>query len=201
MSFALYGTVPRWEDRRMVTHALAPTAEPRHGAAGVRRRRRPLRRRPGAAPQPAQGGEHQERPPRTARRPGTRSVRSTTRPSVLAADSQVNRRVEKLLGLTVRALLHSASCCRRASSPSSCTPSRATGDDILFDLLGLGMYEEIGQAPTPARKRRPPRERRRCSTEQLGGLRRRDRGGRAGRCRGWPSLTALAGGVDRRCRS
>ena len=37
LTFALYGTVPRWDDRRAVALALAPSVNPGCRAAGVRR--------------------------------------------------------------------------------------------------------------------------------------------------------------------
>ena len=74
LTFALYGTVPRWDDRRAVALALAPSV-----VRGVVRlvfdvRRPAFRRRPGAAPRRARRGERQERPVGAAPRPRTTST-------------------------------------------------------------------------------------------------------------------------------
>ena len=127
--FALYGSVPRWEDRRAVGWALAPTATrgvvtltfdvgaDRYVAA------RELRRS-------AQG------------RVTVRNARLERGGEVLAADGEVSAAVEKLLGLSydhfVRCVILPQGDFARFlhSSPKE-------RQDTLVDLLGIRIYREV----------------------------------------------------------
>ena len=127
--FALYGSVPRWEDRRAVGWALAPTATrgvvtltfdvgaDRYVAA------RELRRS-------AQG------------RVTVRNARLERGGEVLAADGEVSAAVEKLLGLSydhfVRCVILPQGDFARFlhSSPKE-------RQDTLIDLLGIRIYREV----------------------------------------------------------
>jgi exonuclease SbcC len=127
--FALYGSVPRWEDRRAVGWALAPTATrgvvtltfdvgaDRYVAA------RELRRS-------AQG------------RVTVRNARLERGGEVLAADGEVSGAVEKLLGLSydhfVRCVILPQGDFARFlhSSPKE-------RQDTLVDLLGIRIYREV----------------------------------------------------------
>jgi exonuclease SbcC len=130
--FALYGSVPRWEDRRAVGWALAPTATrgvvtltfdvgpDRYVAT------RELRRS-------AQG------------KVTVRNARLERGETVLAADGEVSGAVEKLLGLSydhfVRCVILPQGDFARFlhSSPKE-------RQDTLVDLLGIRVYREIAKA-------------------------------------------------------
>ena len=160
MTFALYGTVPRWNDRSMVMYALAPTAnrgtvrlvfdvddgryvvarELRRTKAGVHVRNARLERlhRPDRA-----GRDRRRRPSRS--RPT--AVSPPRWRSCSACPSSTSASVW---------------CCRRASSPSSCAPSRRSAAD-----------------PAPAARRRPLQRHR--ATGQRAGRPGRATGGAARR--------------------
>ncbi len=145
ISFALYGTVPRWEDRRKVALALAPTAARGtvrlvFDVGGARYQvARELRRSGGAAKAVSIKNARFER---LADRNGLGEVDEPS--ELLAADSFVNDAIAKLLGLSFDHF------CKCVSLPQGdfaeflhAKPSDR--DDILGDLLGLGVYEVIAR--------------------------------------------------------
>lgn len=144
MTFALYGSVPRWDDRRMVANALAPTTnrgtvrlvfdlagqryvaarELRRGAAGgvsVKNARLERLTDPGALGTPDDDTE------------------------VLAADSEVTHAVEELLGLSFE---HFTACVvlPQGDFAEFLHAKPAKRQDILVKLLGLEVYTRIAQA-------------------------------------------------------
>src|SRR5829696_4156029 len=127
--FALYGSVPRWEDRRAVGWALAPTAS--RGVVsltfdvGTARYvvARELRRS-------------------AAGKVTVKSARLERDATVLAADGEVTGAVEKLLGLTydhfVRCvILPQGDFARFLHSTAK------ERQDTLVDLLGIRVYREV----------------------------------------------------------
>ena len=165
MSFALYGTVPRWKDKRMVMYALAPTAVRGtvrlvFDVAGARYQVvRELRR---AAK--GQVSIKNARFERLADRNGTGEVGEQV--EFLEADGQVNRKVEELLGLPFEHFCKCVSLPQGAFAEFLHAAPRER-DDILRDLLGLGLYEQIG-----ARAREEAAAHRQSAAalaEQLGG--------------------------------
>jgi exonuclease SbcC len=191
--FALYGSVPRWDDRRAVGWALAPTAT--RGVVtlsfdvGADRYvvARELRRS-------AQG------------RVTVKNARLERGGAVLAADGEVSGAVEKLLGLSydhfVRCVILPQGDFARFlhSSPKE-------RQDTLVDLLGIRIYREVA---TRARaEEAAARQRAEYAAHRLAGIRGRDAGGggrgggpdrgdRRGRCRGRrrvPELVEAAGAV------
>ncbi len=142
MAFALYGTVPRWNDKRMVMYALAPTAVRgtvrlvfdvdglRYVAARELRRSK-------------QGVQVKSaRLERLVDPAGTGTLSEET--EVLAADSQVTGAVEELLGLTFE------NFCQCVVLPQGEFAEflRAKGSDrrnILMKLLGADLYQAIGR--------------------------------------------------------
>src|SRR6478735_131050 len=142
MTFALYGSVPRWQDRRMVMYALAPTAN--RGTVrlvfDVEGRRyvvaRELRR--------AKNGNVTIRSGRLERLldpTATGTINDLT--DVVAADGLVTAAVEKLLGLSFD---HFCQCVVLPQGEFA-EFLRAKGSDrrILLKLLGAGLYKEIGR--------------------------------------------------------
>ena len=142
MAFALYGTVPRWNDKRMVMYALAPTAV--RGTVrlvfdvdGVRYvAARELRRT-------KQGVQVKSaRLERLLDPTATGALSDET--EVLASDSQVTTAVEELLGLTFE------NFCQCVVLPQGEFAEflRAKGSDrrnILMKLLGAELYQQIGR--------------------------------------------------------
>ena len=143
MAFALYGTVPRWNDKRMVMYALAPTAV--RGTVrlvfdvdGVRYvAARELRRsKQGLVTVKSARLERLLDPAAT----GTLADET----EVLASDSQVTAAVEELLGLTFE------NFCQCVVLPQGEFAEflRAKGSDrrnILMKLLGAELYQQIGR--------------------------------------------------------
>ena len=143
MTFALYGTVPRWQDKRMVMYALAPTAV--RGRVrlvfDVERKRyvvaRELRR--------AKNGNVQIKSARLERLldpTAMGTINDLT--DVIAADGAVTAAVEKLLGLTFE---HFCQCVVLPQGDFA-EFLRAKGSDrreILLKLLGAGLYKDIGR--------------------------------------------------------
>ena len=144
MTFALYGSVPRWDDRRTVAFALAPTVsrgtvrlafdvageryvaarELRRAASGsVTVKNARLER---LADPSALGGEGDDT-------------------EVLAADSGVTPAVEKLLGLPYE---HFTTCVvlPQGDFAEFLHERPAKRQEILVKLLGLEVYQRIGQA-------------------------------------------------------
>ena len=145
VTFALYGTVPRWQDRRKVSLALAPTAV--RGTVrlvldvgGARYQvARELRRSGGANPQVHIKNARLER---LLDPTGLGDVGEPT--ELLAADSAVNDRVTALLGLRFEHF------CKCVSLPQGAFAEflHAKPSDrhqILIDLLGLRVYEAIAR--------------------------------------------------------
>lgn len=144
MTFALYGTVPRWQDRRMVMYALAPTAvrgtvrlvfDVEHQRYVVARE---LRR--------AKAGGVQIKSARLERLFDPTAIGTINDlTEVIAADGLVTAAVEKLLGLTFE---HFCQCVVLPQGEFA-EFLRAKGSErreILLKLLGAGLYKEIGQA-------------------------------------------------------
>ncbi len=144
MTFALYGTVPRWQDKRMVMYALAPTAvrgtvrlvfDVEHKRYVVARE---LRR--------AKAGGVNIRSGRLERLLDPTAIGTINDlTEVIAADGQVTAAVEKLLGLSFE---HFCQCVVLPQGEFA-EFLRAKGSDrreILLKLLGAGLYREIGQA-------------------------------------------------------
>ncbi|MBT2509817.1 SMC family ATPase [Streptomyces sp. ISL-98] len=143
MTFALYGSVPRWDDRRMVANALAPTtnrgtvrlvfdlAGHRYVAA------RELRRA-------AAGGVNVK----NARLERLADPKALGTPDddteVLAADSEVTHAVEELLGLPFE---HFTTCVvlPQGDFAEFLHEKPAKRQDILVKLLGLEVYTRIAQ--------------------------------------------------------
>ncbi len=144
MTFALYGTVPRWQDKRMVMYALAPTAV--RGTVrlvfDVERQRyvvaRELRRAKAGGVNIKSGRLERLLDPTAL---GT--INDLT--EVIAADGMVTAAVEKLLGLSFE---HFCQCVVLPQGEFA-EFLRAKGSErreILLKLLGAGLYKEIGQA-------------------------------------------------------
>jgi exonuclease SbcC len=152
ITFALYGTVPRWNDQRVITPALAPTA-----ARGVVR-----------LIFDADGQRYAVA--REARRSGGRTSRVSMHASrlerlhdpdnlhgegdVLAADSEVTKAVEDLLGLSYD---HFTKCVALPQGEFAEFLHAKPSDrqDILSTLLGHQLYDELqSRANTLAREKR-----------------------------------------------
>src|SRR6266550_9275131 len=166
MTFALYGSVPRWDDRRTVSLALAPTVsrgtvrlvfdvggeryvaarELRRAASGsVSVKNARLER---LADPAALGGEGDDT-------------------EVLAADSGVTPAVEKLLGLPYE---HFITCVvlPQGDFAEFLHERPAKRQEILVKLLGLEVYQRISQAANSEASAH--RHRADYLTEQLSGF-------------------------------
>jgi exonuclease SbcC len=144
ITFALYGSVPRWGDRRMIANALAPTtnrgtvrlvfdlAGHRYVAA------RELRR--------AAGGGVNVKNARLERLtdPGALSTPDDVT-EVLASDSEVTPAVEKLLGLPFE---HFITCVvlPQGDFAEFLHAKPAKRQEIFVKLMGLEVYPRIAQA-------------------------------------------------------
>jgi exonuclease SbcC len=152
ITFALYGTVPRWNDQRIITPALAPTA-----ARGVVR-----------LIFDADGQRYAVA--REARRSGGKTSRVSMHASrlerlhdpddldgegdVLAADSEVTKAVENLLGLSYG---HFTTCVALPQGEFAEFLHAKASDrqDILSSLLGYQLYDELqSRANSLAREKR-----------------------------------------------
>jgi exonuclease SbcC len=140
ITFALYGTVPRWNDQRLVAPALAPTAT----RAVVR------------LVFDAEGQRYAVA--REARRSGGRTSRVTMHASslerlqdsseidgetdLLAADSEVTAAVERLLGLSYQ---HFTTCVALPQGRFAEFLHAKASDrqEILSSLLGYQLYDDI----------------------------------------------------------
>jgi DNA repair protein SbcC/Rad50 len=143
LTFALFGSVPRWNDRRMVSLALAPTVTRGtvrlvFDAAGVRYVvARELRR-----------GANGAVTVKNARLERLADATGLGRPGdpteVLAADSAVTGAVEQLLGLTFE---HFRTCVVLPQGEFAQFLHAKPSDrqQILTRLLGLGVYETVGK--------------------------------------------------------
>ena len=156
ITFALYGTVPRWNDQRMITPALAPTA-----TRGVVR-----------LVFDADGQRYAVA--REARRSGGKTSRVSMHASrlerlhdpddldgegdVLAAESEVTKAVENLLGLSYD---HFTTCVALPQGEFAEFLHATPGDrqDILSSLLGYQLYDELqSRANSRARDKRAARD-------------------------------------------
>lgn len=142
MTFALYGTVPRWQDKRMVMYALAPTAV--RGTVrlvfDVERQRYVVARELRRTKQGVQ--VKSARLERLLDPTAIGSINDLT--DVMAADGLVTAAVEKLLGLSFE---HFCQCVVLPQGEFA-EFLRAKGSDrreILLKLLGAGLYREIGR--------------------------------------------------------
>jgi exonuclease SbcC len=152
ITFALYGTVPRWNDQRVITPALAPTA-----TRGVVR-----------LVFDADGQRYAVA--REARRSGGKTSRVSMHASrlerlhdpsdldgegdVLAADSEVTKAVEDLLGLSYD---HFTTCVALPQGEFAEFLHAKASDrqDILSSLLGYQLYDELqSRANSRAREKR-----------------------------------------------
>jgi exonuclease SbcC len=147
MVFALYGTVPRWEDRSAVAPALAPTANRAvvqliFDVGGQRYTAvRDIRRG---------GGRSQAVTVKEARleqyiSPGATGADGEETISLASGSPKVTRAVESLLGLTFEQFTQSVAL----PQGEFARLLHATDGDrqlILKDLLGYGIYDKIGQA-------------------------------------------------------
>ena len=152
ITFALYGTVPRWNDQRMITPALAPTA-----TRGVVR-----------LIFDADGRRYAVA--REARRSGGKTSRVSMHASrlerlqdpsdldgegdVLAADSEVTTAVEDLLGLSYA---HFTTCVALPQGEFAEFLHAKPSDrqDILSSLLGYQLYDDLqSRANSRAREKR-----------------------------------------------
>jgi DNA repair protein SbcC/Rad50 len=156
ITFALYGTVPRWNDQRMITPALAPTA-----TRGVVR-----------LVFDADGQRYAVA--REARRSGGKTSRVSMHASrlerlhdpddldgeadVLAAESEVTKAVEDLLGLSYE---HFTTCVALPQGEFAEFLHAKASDrqDILSSLLGYQLYDQLqSRANSRARDRRAARD-------------------------------------------
>lgn len=145
MTFALYGTVPRWDDRRKVAFALAPTVNRGtvrlvFDVGGARYLvARELRRSGGANPQVSVKNARLERLLDPA---GLGEVGEPI--EQLAADSLVTPGVEDLLGLEFD---HFCTCVSLPQGDFAEFLHAKPSDRqrILTKLLGLGVYENIAR--------------------------------------------------------
>ena len=163
LTFALYGSVPRWDDRRTVSNALAPTMT--RGTVrlifDVDGRRyvaaRELRR--------AASGSVNVRNARLERLADPAAVDGDT--EVLAADSGVTPAVEALLGLPYE---HFITCVvlPQGDFAEFLHEKPAKRQEILIKLLGLEVYQRIGQAANS--EATTQRVRAEQLTEQLAGF-------------------------------
>ena len=154
--FALYGTVPRWNDQRMITPALAPTAT----RCVVR------------LVFDADGQRYVVA--REARRSGGKTSRVSMHASrlerlhdpddldgdgdVLAAESEVTKAVENLLGLSYE---HFTTCVALPQGEFAEFLHAKPSDrqDILSSLLGYQLYDELqSRANSRAREKRAARD-------------------------------------------
>ena len=156
ITFALYGTVPRWNDQRMITPALAPTAT----RCVVR------------LVFDADGQRYVVA--REARRSGGKTSRVSMHASrlerlhdpddldgegdVLAAESEVTKAVENLLGLSYD---HFTTCVALPQGEFAEFLHAKPSDrqDILSSLLGYQLYDELqSRANSRAREKRAARD-------------------------------------------
>ena len=156
LTFALYGTVPRWNDQRMITPALAPTAT----RCVVR------------LVFDADGQRYVVA--REARRSGGKTSRVSMHASrlerlhdpddldgdgdVLAAESEVTKAVENLLGLSYD---HFTTCVALPQGEFAEFLHAKPSDrqDILSSLLGYQLYDELqSRANSRAREKRAARD-------------------------------------------
>jgi DNA repair protein SbcC/Rad50 len=156
ITFALYGTVPRWNDQRMITPALAPTA-----TRGVVR-----------LVFDADGQRYAVA--REARRSGGKTSRVSMHASrlerlhdpddldgegdMLAAESEVTKAVETLLGLSYD---HFTTCVALPQGEFAEFLHAKASDrqDILSSLLGYQLYDELqSRANSRARDKRAARD-------------------------------------------
>ncbi|WP_007514678.1 AAA family ATPase, partial [Pseudofrankia saprophytica] len=141
MTFALYGSVPRWNDRRMVSLALAPTVARGtvrlvFDAAGSRFvAARELRRMASGGVTVRNARLEKLADPAGLGAPGDQT-------EVVAADSEVSRAVEALLGLSFE---HFCVCVvlPQGDFAEFLHAKPADRQKILTKLLGLGVYDEI----------------------------------------------------------
>ncbi len=143
MTFALYGTVPRWDDRKSVQSALAPTVNRGtvrlvfdvgpHRYVAARELRRAAK---------GNVGVKNARLERLADPTGTGAAGEDT--EVLAADREVSRAVEALLGLSFE---HFCTCVvlPQGDFAQFMHASPADRQKILTRLLGIGVYETIAK--------------------------------------------------------
>ena len=156
ITFALYGTVPRWNDQRIITPALAPTA-----TRGIVR-----------LVFDADGQRYAVA--REARRSGGKTARVSMHASrlerlhdpddldgegdVLAAESEVTKAVEDLLGLSYD---HFTTCVALPQGEFAEFLHAKASDrqDILSSLLGYQLYDQLqSRANSRARDNRAARD-------------------------------------------
>ncbi|KPM52751.1 exonuclease SbcC [Frankia sp. R43] len=193
MTFALYGSVPRWNDRRLVSLALAPTAVRGtvrlvFDAAGARYVvARELRR--------SASGSVSVRGARLEKLldPGGLGAAGEAT-EVVAADSEVTGAVEALLGLGFE---HFCSCVvlPQGDFAEFLHAKPADRQRILTRLLGLGVYDEVRTAAAVRAGDR--RQRAAVLDEQLAGYQDATEDAELAAGSRVDALTALTGEVDR----
>jgi len=142
MTFALYGSVPRWDDRRTVSLALAPAVKRGVvrlvfdvGASRYVAARELRRTRVGV-------GIHSGRLERLI--DPTRLGSTEDETELIAADGQVNGAVEDLLGLSFGDFC-SCVVLPQGDFAEFLHAKPSDRQRILTRLLGIGLYETIGQ--------------------------------------------------------
>jgi DNA repair protein SbcC/Rad50 len=141
LTFALYGSVPRWDDRRAVAQALAPTA-----TRGTVRLVFDLGGRRYAVARELRRAANGSVGVRNARLEAVTDPSTVDGPGEsLAADSGVTPAVEDLLGLSYE---HFKTCVvlPQGDFAEFLHERPAKRQEILIKLLGLEVYQRIGQA-------------------------------------------------------
>ena len=142
ITFALYGSVPRWNDKRMISPALAPTASRAvvrliFDADGVRyAAAREARRGGGKNPQVTMHASRLERLHDPDDFDGDTDL--------LAADTEVTPTIARLLGLTYQ---HFTTCVAlpQGRFAEFLHAKASERQDILSSLLGYQFYDELHQ--------------------------------------------------------
>ncbi|CUU54936.1 exonuclease SbcC [Parafrankia irregularis] len=193
MTFALYGSVPRWNDRRLVSLALAPTAVRGtvrlvFDAAGARYVVARELRRSASGSVTVRGARLEK----LVDPGGLGAAGEAT--EVVAADSEVTGAVEALLGLGFE---HFCSCVvlPQGDFAEFLHARPADRQRILTRLLGLGVYDEVRTAA--AGRAGDRRQRAAVLDEQLAGYQDATEDAELAAGSRVDALTALTGEVDR----
>ena len=209
--FALYGTVPRWGDRRRIENALAPSAAEARVRLVFEASGRPVRRDPGGPPRRQGQGLHRRTPGWSSCRPASTCAAFDTAPAergeaglgtVLAGTpAEMDAAVVEAVGLPYEQFT-SCVVLPQGEFARFLHAKPAERQEILVNLLGLHVYQRIGEragvvqreaeakaAATRSVLGRPRRRRRRRARRGRGGAG-RGAGARWPRsrrsCRRWP---------------
>jgi exonuclease SbcC len=166
LTFALYGSVARWDHEGLVAPALAPTANRAtvrlvFDAGGTRYHVvREVRRSGGKKPMVSVKNVRLERLADNAALGGP-----DDEADAVAADSEVTPAIERLLGLTFK---HFCTCVAlpQGDFAEFLHAKAADRQKILIKLLGLEVYERIGRRATVTAEQQ--KQRAAVLTEQLG---------------------------------